>query len=250
MRTNWLIFSCFVTLFTPSLNATYGSGRPFSGQKKVLLIGDSLSAGPFGKEMQEYLIDRFSETKVYLYASCGSSPEHWLSSEPTFVSKCGFRVKTPTKFLHGDFEKGHPPEPYSTPKLESLLREIRPQVVIVQLGTNWFDVLNDRLDDEQIARLRTFVERFASEVRERVPRPQLIWITPPDSYKFRRLQIEVTRLISKESKRLNFLLVDSSELVRYVPGQTGSDGVHYGEADARKWAEGVQRKLKGSNVFP
>jgi len=45
---------------------------------------------------------------------------------------------------------------------------------------------------------------------------------------------------------MGFSLVDSSELVRYIPGQTGSDGVHYSEADARKWAEGVQRKLKAA----
>jgi lysophospholipase L1-like esterase len=38
--------------------------------------------------------------------------------------------------------------------------------------------------------------------------------------------------------------VDSSELVRYVSGQTGSDGVHYGAADAQKWAKGVQRQLR------
>jgi len=246
MRTNLLIFCCFLTFFTPSLNATRGGNWSFSGRSNVLMIGDSLSAGPFGKEMQEYLIEKFTDSKVYVYASCGSSPEHWLSSEPPFVSKCGFRVKTPTKFLHGDFERGRPPEPYSTPKLESLLREIKPQVVIVQLGTNWFDVLNEKLDDEQIARLRSFVEKFASAVRAQDSRTRLIWITPPDSSKFRRIQIEVTRLISKESRRLNFLLVDSSELVRYVPGQTGSDGVHYSEADARKWAEGVQRKLKAA----
>ena len=244
MRTHWLIFSCFLTFLTPSLNATYDAGWPIGARPKVLLIGDSLSAGPFGKEMQEYLIDRFSETKVYVYASCGSSPEHWLSSEPTFVSNCGFRVKTPTKFLHGDFEKGRPPEPYATPKLDALLRDIRPQIVIVQLGTNWFDVLNEKLNDEQIARLRAFVERFASEVKARDPRTQLIWITPPDSSKFRRIQTEVTRLIRSVQRRMGFLLVDSSELVRYVPGQTGSDGVHYSAADAQKWAEGVQRQLR------
>ena len=87
MRFLWLIFSCFLTFFTPSLNATYGASWSFGGRSNVLLIGDSLSAGPFGKEMQEYLIDKFTESKVYVYASCGSSPEHWLASEPTFVSK-------------------------------------------------------------------------------------------------------------------------------------------------------------------
>jgi len=246
MRNNLLIFSCFLTFLTPSLNATRGGNWSFSGRSNVLMIGDSLSAGPFGKEMQEYLIEKFTDNRVYVYASCGSSPEHWLSSEPPFVSKCGFRVKTPTKFLHGDFERGRPPEPYSTPKLESLLRDIKPQIVIVQLGTNWFDVLNEKLDDEQLARLRAFVERFASEVKARDPRTQLIWITPPDSSKFRRIQPEVTRLIRSVQRRMGFSLVDSSELVRYIPGQTGSDGVHYSEADARKWAEGVQRKLKAA----
>jgi hypothetical protein len=26
---------------------------------------------------------------------------------------------------------------------------------------------------------------------------------------------------------------------KYMPGKTGGDGVHYGDADAEKWAKGV-----------
>jgi hypothetical protein len=102
------------SLPVPRLLATYGAGGNVIF-RKVLMLGDSLSVGPFGQEMQHFLIERFGESRVYIIASCGASPEHWLASEPEFVSKCGYRVKTPRQYLFGDYEKGRRPEPFPTP---------------------------------------------------------------------------------------------------------------------------------------
>src|SRR3954466_1311692 len=41
----------------------------------VLMIGDSLSVGKFGEVLQAHLA---LKRRVAAYASCGSSPEHWL----------------------------------------------------------------------------------------------------------------------------------------------------------------------------
>jgi len=223
----------------PALHATYGGGGGVHF-KRVLMLGDSLSVGPFGQEMQRFLVERFGESRVYLLASCGSSPEHWLGSEPEFVSKCGYRVKTPSQYMLGEYENGRRPEPFPTPKIEHLLAKTRPNLVLVQLGTNWFDLLEQAATPGAIERLEGIVDRFASAILGSGPRPQLVWITPPDSARFRRVQGMVTELLRRVGRRRCFACIDSSALVHYVPGQSGADGVHYASAAAEKWANGVK----------
>lgn len=215
----------------------------FSGSLKVLYIGDSLTVGPFGRELQNFLCENFSEKRVYVYASCGSSPEHWLDHEPAHVSKCGCRVKTPSLFMVREFEKGRPPEPFVTPKLSPLLDRIRPTTVIVQLGTNWFDLLEQHPSAEEIARLEVFLNAFVDTIQNGPGRPALLWITPPDSSRFRSIQGKVTKLLISTGKRKHFTVIDSSSLVRYEPGHSGGDGVHYYGASAITWADGVKKRL-------
>jgi hypothetical protein len=223
----------------PTLHATYGSGGAVSF-RRVLMLGDSLSVGPFGQEMQHFLIDRFGESRVYLLASCGSSPEHWLGSEPEFVAKCGYRVKTPRQYMLGEYEKGRRPEPFPTPKLEQILAQTHPDLVLVQLGTNWFDLLEQSSAPEVLDRLEAIADRFAATLLSADPRPQLVWITPPDSARFRKVQGMVTELLQRSGRRRRFDCIVSSALVHYIPGQSGGDGVHYASAAAEKWASGVK----------
>jgi hypothetical protein len=229
-------------LHSPVLHATYGGGGAVNF-KRVLMLGDSLSVGPFGQEMQHFLIERFGESRVYLLASCGSSPEHWLGSEPEFISRCGYRVKTPRQYMLGEYEKGRRPEPFPTPKLEQILLKTRPDLVLVQLGTNWFDLLEQAATPEVLERLESIVERFVAALQGAEPRPQLVWITPPDSARFRRVQGMVTALLRRVGRRRCFSCIDSSALVQYVPGQSGADGVHYATVAAEKWANGVKERL-------
>lgn len=222
-----------------SLFATYGGGGNLI-LRRVLMIGDSLSVGPFGQEMQHFLIEKFGESRVYLLASCGSSPEHWLGSEPEFVSKCGYRVKTPRQYLLGEYEKGRKPAPFPTPKLEHILARTHPDLVLVQLGTNWFELFEQGASHEVTERLEGIVERFVATLFSMDSKPQLVWITPPDSARFRKVQGAVTELLQRAARRWRFTCIDSSALVQYVPGQSGGDGVHYASAAAEKWASGVK----------
>jgi hypothetical protein len=223
----------------PNLLATYGAGGNVIF-RKVLMLGDSLSVGPFGQEMQHFLIERFGESRVYLIASCGISPEHWLPSEPEFVSRCGYRVKTPRQYLLGDYEKGRRPEPFPTPKLDRILSKTQPDLVLIQMGTNWFDLLEHASTPEFIEHLDGILDRFVNTLFASDPKPQLVWITPPDSARFRKVQGLVTSLLQRGARRLRFLCIDSSDLIEYVPGKSGGDGVHYASNAAEKWANGVK----------
>ena len=213
--------------------------------QRVLYIGDSLSVGPFGRELQGVLTDTFSEKRVYVYASCGSSPEHWLQAEPSFVTKCGYRVKTPYKTAHYEYERGRAPEHFPTPKIESLLKEARPSLVVVQLGTNWFDRVEQRPTTEELERLQEILLRFTDTIQNSDSKPSLVWVTPPDSERFRKVQGSVTKMIRAAGRARRFAVIDSSGMVRYKMGSSGGDGVHYYGPDAITWAEGVITKLIG-----
>src|SRR5437762_1913795 len=79
---------------------------PDAPPPSILMIGDSLSVGKFGEVVQMHLALRH---RVAAYASCGSSPEHWLAGEPDFVTKCGYRQRTSDSDIFTDWVNGHAP---------------------------------------------------------------------------------------------------------------------------------------------
>jgi lysophospholipase L1-like esterase len=210
---------------------------------KVMLIGDSLSVGPFGRALESALQARFGRGNVCVFASCGSSPEDWLPGRPVFVTKCGYRQTTPTGSISREYQNGKRPPPVRTPKLPGIFEQWRPQLVIVQLGTNWMDRLAaaDRLDGRPY---RRNIRDFVREVR-RQSDPVIVWVMPPDSSKYPlRVHEAVERWIREESIPSRFRTIDSRLFTApYRDGKTGGDGVHYGDAAGRRWARRVMGQI-------
>ena len=210
---------------------------------KVMLIGDSLSVGPFGRALESALQSRFGRNNVCVFASCGSSPEDWLPGRPVFVTKCGYRQTTPTGSISREYQNGKRPPPVRTPKLPALFDHWRPQLVVVQLGTNWMDRLAaaDRLDGRPY---RRNIRDFVREVR-RQSDPVIVWVMPPDSSKYPlRVHEAVEHWIREESISSRFRTIDSRLFTApYRDGKTGGDGVHYGDAAGRRWARRVMGQI-------
>jgi hypothetical protein len=198
---------------------------------KVLMIGDSLSVAGFGDAVREHLEHEFGRQNVAFFASCGSSPENWLQNEPVFHTRCGYREKTPTTDVYRDYHNGRRPPAMATPKIETLIERYKPTIVIVQLGTNWMD---QSLSDNQI---RSVLERFVSAVHRGGTR-RMIWIGPPDSSRFSKVQNRIYRLIQQSVPRGD-PVIDSRRFTRYVLGKTGGDGVHYNRESGVAWARPV-----------
>ena len=198
---------------------------------KVLMIGDSLSVAGFGDAVREHLEDKFGRQNVAFFASCGSSPENWLRDEPVFHTRCGYRERTPTSDIYRDYHNGKRPSAVATPKVETLIERYKPTILIVQLGTNWMD---RSLSDDQI---RALLGRFVS-VAHRGGTRRMIWIGPPDSWRFSKVQNRIYRLI-QQSVRPGDPVIDSRRFTRYVLGKTGGDGVHYNRESGEAWARPV-----------
>ena len=206
---------------------------------KVLMIGDSLSVGGFGEVVRKHLEHEFGRQNVAFFASCGSSPENWLQNEPVFHTRCGYREKTPTSDIYRDYQNGKRPPAVATPKIETLIERYKPTIVIVQLGTNWMD---QTLSDDHI---RAVLTRFVSAVHRGGAR-RMVWIGPPDSSRFSKVQNRIYRLIQQSVLRGD-PMIDSRRFTRYLVGKTGGDGVHYntesGEALARRVIASIDQVL-------
>ena len=206
---------------------------PDAPPPSILMIGDSLSVGKFGEAVQMHLALKH---RVAAYASCGSSPEHWLKAEPDFVTKCGYRQRTSDSDIFTDYVNGHAPRATRTPKLADLVRKHKPTILVVQLGTNWMD---RSLTDEQ---MNDYLNRFVEEAR-RGTVEKIVWIAPPDSARLRKTQGRVHQLIRRAASRKGFDVIDSRNVTHYVMGKTGGDGIHYNSESSEAWARGIQRDL-------
>jgi hypothetical protein len=213
---------------------------------RVLMVGDSLSVGKFGEVFDDYLIDTYGARNVAFYASCGSSPEHWLRSEPVFYTKCGYRERTPGRSVYVDFDHGRRPRQVATPKLEHLIAEYQPNILFVQLGTNWMDRLVSGNPSKEME-MRDYLDRFVAVARSQPgTAPQIIWIMPPDSSHFsKRVQGTVESIIRSGARKYRqFDVIPSRDLTHYVPGKTGGDGVHYNSESSTEWAGRVITRLR------
>jgi hypothetical protein len=209
---------------------------------KVMLIGDSLSVGGFGDGMQAALIRRYGKNNVAIFASCGSSPEDWLSGD--FVTNCGYRQTTPMGAMLYEYQDGKRPRPVRTPKLRELFRHYRPEIVIVQQGTNWMDALMGTSTPDA-ARYQGIIRDFVRELRRGNPSAQIFWVLPPSSSQYQaRVHDDVENWINEVSRQQGFYTINSRKITGlYRDGRTGGDGVHYTDAAGRAWARGAYTKF-------
>jgi hypothetical protein len=218
---------------------------------EVMLLGDSFSVGGFGDIVQASLLSKYSKNNVAIFASYGSSPEDWLTGD--FVTDCGYRQTTPAgKPMLLEYKNGVRPRPVKTPKVRALLGHYRPEIVIVQQGTNWMDALA-ATDHPDAARYRRIIADFIKELRRGNPEVTIFWVLPPASSKYPpRVHDEVDGWINEASRKMGFYTINSRGITgAYRDGQTGVDGVHYSDAAAAAWARGVLAKLtRALKVLP
>jgi hypothetical protein len=240
---------------TPSLStetASQGVRSPLvslfgKSPVKVMLIGDSLSFGPFGERLEQLLKDMYGEKQVCVFASCASSPESWLNGTPIYMTKCGYRQYTPNsrECYSRDFYNGRAPRPVATPKLGMIFSEYRPNLVIVQQGTNWMDQFNPKKREEYL-KIGRYMRDMVTQIRSKNPEAKIIWILPPAASKYSQIiQSQIASYIRRCGETYRFRCIDSRRITGpYIKGISGRDGVHYSEAPARAWADMTFLKIK------
>ncbi len=183
----------------------------------ILLIGDSHTVGPFGNKLDQLL--RAEGATVATYGSCGSIAGWWYSGQQT---NCGF-------FHRGLDGVEVSTTSHVTPLLKDILSDIKPDAVIVELGTNYVMNPNDEFAIRDMKKMATDIRAAGAEC---------FWIMPPDMRKFRNDLPRLNRLVTdavSESCRL----FESAQYTQYPA--VGGDGIHYwspaGTPIAHAWAQ-------------
>jgi hypothetical protein len=185
----------------------------------VLYVGDSHSVGPFGWKLDELL--RGAGQKTATYASCGSIAQWWVTGKST---PCGYFFRG----LDGKTDKG---VKGPTPKFADLLKRVKPNVVVVELGANYENMPSD---DFAIKDMGAMADRI------KAAGAACFWVTKPDS---RAGHANIPRILDLTSKAVSgkCKLFDSTKVTHYPA--TGGDGVHYwfkeGMPIANAWAQHV-----------
>src|SRR5215212_8170426 len=120
----------------------------------VLILGDSLGLCGFSKRLDQKFRADPRVKSVFTYCTCGTNPLSWLKEKPfTHIqTHCGYWSIESQPGSHGVKEQrdtygepsGHRPASHTVPKLDDLLANIQPDILVMQTGSNLFGLFSGR----------------------------------------------------------------------------------------------------------
>lgn len=226
-----IFFSVLILLVTPTFAST------------ILFVGDSQSAGPFGKKLDTLLRQ---DHQVMTRAVCGSVGDWWQTGH---VSSC-------SKWNWGRNIDGTEVSAFSkTPILSTMVNQTTPDFVVLQFGGNY-----KSMNDQQVCE---DVEKLISTAKKRGAK--CMFVTGPDTFKDREfLPATIERLEAAAKDECYFFnsvavteYPDEAATEKGPNGRLRADGRHYsfvpeGEAAANQWAELVYAsfvKFESENIL-
>lgn len=214
----------------------------------ILTIGDSMSLCGFGADL-DALFRRAGIPRVYTYMACGTQPLSWTKLKPytQVQSLCGFwKIESdgsgePAVFkdIYG-MTRGHRPGKHPVPKIEELLAAVRPEVVVVQLGNNLFELLKTGVGPQAARTLGTYITPFLGKIAEAASRvKRLYWIGPPQCGRVAAVAHDffLAQLASQPWPWLR--VIDSRSIIHWPYKNMQPDMQHFFGPDMEAWASGV-----------
>lgn len=191
----------------------------------ILYVGDSHSYGKLGGTVEKNLSGVSS--KVVMHASCGATPNTWLGTLKYEKTVCGYWMK------EGETEvrlKEH-----QTPKFKDELARLRPDVTIIQLGTN---IAASSKPQNAQASIEVMMKAVSTEGSK------CIWVGPPDANSkvvTRAKVIEVNKMISDLASKNGCQYIDSLKLTKFPANN--SEGIHYPPSLSTDWGVKVSAEV-------
>lgn len=219
----------------------------------VLILGDSLALCGFGKHLDERFRKSPQVKATFTYLACGTNPLSWLKDRPyTHIqTHCGFvaiesspgsgHVKE-LQDVYGQ-TRGHVPGSHPVPKLEDLLATVKPDILIMQTGTNLFDLFSDHKTvspNRHGPALRTYLAPFINKAAHTPSNlKKIYWVASPTSG---RVSKEIQDFVFQQTKAdIGHVanVIDSRTLVAYPYHHMEPDKEHFIGADMDQWADRV-----------
>jgi hypothetical protein len=218
----------------------------------VLILGDSLALCGFGKRLDERFRESPLTKATFTYLACGTNPLSWLKDRPyTHIqTHCGFvsmeslggGMMREVNDVYGQ-TRGHVPGSHPVPKLEDLLVKFQPDILIMQTGTNLFDLFPDKRSVNPTrhgAELRSFLVPFINKaVHPPSNLRKIYWVASPTSG---RVSKEIQEFVLQQTRAdIGHVaeIIDSRTLVSYPYHHMEPDKEHFLGADMDQWADKV-----------
>jgi hypothetical protein len=218
----------------------------------VLILGDSLALCGFGKRLDERFRKNPRVNATYTYIACGTNPLSWLKERPytNIKTHCGFvSIESngsgrPRELqdVYG-MRRGHVPIPHPVPKLEDLVATLRPDILIMQTGTNLFDLFPDHKTvnpNRHGPELRSYLVPFVTKAtRSPSTLRKIYWVASPTSGRVsKEIQDFVLGQIRSDIGNVASI-IDSRTLVAYPYHHMEPDKEHFIGEDMDLWADKV-----------
>lgn len=219
------IFACAVIFPSSVLGA--------SGKPRILFLGDSMSIGSFGTTFDSSL--RSSGFDVHTVVAGGASPYYWLKSYQALPCTIGFWEKSSSSERRIGYIR-------AVPKLEDLIAESKPDVVVVQTGVNLYATLRSkrRTSRENVEEVRSLIDQMCQSIND--GGAASYWVLPPNSHE-ERYSIELQKLLADLMKssveKYKGVVFESQKCTKFTDPYPATDGIHYGPEEAAGWANKV-----------
>lgn len=203
-----------------------GSPNPHRGQigagNRVLVIGDSHTAGLYGDELDRQL--RARGAQVHTVGSSGASASNYITGRGTTVGYAD----------HGMDGHTQKTARHATPRLEELINQDKPDVIVVNLGAN-FRGAGQAGIESQVKSLGEVAKRHGIPIK---------WVGPP---KPAHPNMDAVQRFDQQMAAAVAPYGEYISSVPYTPEYAGADGLHYsgtrGKQLAQQWAQGIASNL-------
>jgi hypothetical protein len=218
----------------------------------VLILGDSLALCGFGKRLDERFRESPLTKATFTYLTCGTNPLSWLKEKPysNIKTHCGFvsmesiggGMMREVNDVYGQ-TRGHTPGSHPVPKIEDLLATLRPDILIMQTGTNLFDLFPDHKTvnpNRHGPALRSyFVPFIGKAIKSPSTLKKIYWVASPTSG---RVSKEIQDFVLQQTRAdigQVATVIDSRALVAYPYRHMEPDKEHFLGAEMDQWADKV-----------
>ena len=229
------------------------------GGLSVLILGDSLSLCGFGQRLDSRFRKSSQFKSVNTYMTCGTVPLSWLKTGGYTNAKtcCGYLTIETDEDHSGPVivedtygnKRGTKPKPHQVPKVEDLLARTLPDILIIQTGTNFFDLFTDgkSINPERHEKaLRNHIVPFMREVlKTHSSLRKIYWIGSPISG---RVTGDIQQFVFERSSKFTApvaTIIDSRPLINYPYTGLQRDREHFGGADMNRWADRIFERVMG-----
>lgn len=165
----------------------------------------------------------------------GASPYYWLKSYQALPCTIGFWEKSSSSERRIGYIR-------AVPKLEDLIAESKPDVVVVQTGVNLYATLRSkrRTSRENVEEVRSLIDQMCQSIND--GGAASYWVLPPNSHE-ERYSIELQKLLADLMKssveKYKGVVFESQKCTKFTDPYPATDGIHYGPEEAAGWANKV-----------